>query len=116
MGKDSQEYGDVVYRYVLSLMDVFSRFVWLRPLVKKSSSHIAAYLREIYAETGPPRIVQSDRGNEFRGAVLKLLREMNIKAIKSSPYHPESQGKVERSHSSFRKKIRFDMFRMKKME
>lgn len=31
----------ISYRYVLLVMDVFSRFVWLRPVSTKSSKNIA---------------------------------------------------------------------------
>ena len=32
-----------------------------------------------------------------------------IKLIKARPYHPQSQGKVERSHRRLRKKIMYDL-------
>ena len=35
----------IVYRYVLSIMDVFSRFIWLRPLARKTSKAVAAELK-----------------------------------------------------------------------
>ena len=40
-------------------------------------------------------VVQSDQDSEFKGAVTQLCRDMNIKAIYSRPYQPQSQGKVE---------------------
>ena len=33
--------------------------------------------------------------------------------ITSRPYHPQSQGKVERSHREFRKKLHYDMVHLK---
>lgn len=90
------------YRYVLSVMDVFSRFVWLRAVREKSSKVISEELQNIYLEHGPPRVVQSDQGGEFKGAVKRLCVRMNIKLIYSRPFHPQSQGKVERSHRSLR--------------
>ena len=35
------EYEGNVYRYVLSVMDVFSRFHWLSPLQRKFPHHVA---------------------------------------------------------------------------
>ncbi|XP_078366006.1 SCAN domain-containing protein 3-like [Oculina patagonica] len=104
----------ISYRYVLSVMDVFSRFVWLRALSGKCSKAIAKELRGIYLEHGPPLVIQSDQGREFKGAVEKLCREMKIKTIHSRPYHPQSQGKVERSHRSLREKMAYDFLRMSK--
>lgn len=81
---------DVSYRYVLSVMDVFSRFVWLRPVGVKSSKSIVDQLRFIYLEHGPPRVIQCDQGSEFKGAVKELCCQLTVKIIFSRPYHPQS--------------------------
>ncbi|CAG2222742.1 unnamed protein product [Mytilus edulis] len=107
------EKDDVSYKYILSTMDVFTRFVWLRPLSDKSSEKVAAKLREIYSEFGNPKILQSDQGSEFKGVVTRLCKDMNIKLIYSSSYHPQSQGKIERSHGTWKDKIRFDLINSK---
>lgn len=52
--KGAIKFNGVSYRYVLSVMDVFSRFVWLRPVSVKSSKNIADELRILYLEHGPP--------------------------------------------------------------
>ena len=36
------------YRYILSLMDLFSRFHWLAPLERKKSSFVKKELKRIY--------------------------------------------------------------------
>ena len=84
------------YRYVLTVIDTFSRFLWLRPLESKSSQVITSESESIYMEHGSPDTIQCDRGGEFKKA-LKLLRDrMNIKLIYGCPRHLQSQGKVER--------------------
>ena len=45
-----------VFKYVLSVMDVFSRYQWLVPLERKLSSHVASELLRIYREDGAPRV------------------------------------------------------------
>ena len=99
---------------MLTAIDIFSRFVWLRPLTSKSSKVVAKKLEGIYMEHGAPRIIQSDRGGEFKKAVKKLCDRMNIKLIYSRPRHPQSQGKVERCHRSLRSKIEYDLNKMGK--
>ena len=54
------------YRYILSLMDIFSRFHWLAPLTRKFPSHVAPHLDRIFAEHGPPGRLQSDNDGEFK--------------------------------------------------
>ena len=59
-------------RYILSIIDVFSRFLWIRPLTNKKASTIAEVAREIYEEWGWPEIIQCDRGTEFRSDFEKM--------------------------------------------
>lgn len=80
------------------ILDVFSRYLWLRPLKSKHSIEIARHLEDIYIKHGPPRVLQHDQGKEFKGAVKKDTESLQVKIIVSSPYHPQSQGKVEMSH------------------
>ena len=78
----------VTYRYILTVIDVFSRYVWLRPLKGKHSAEISRHLEDIFNEHGPPKVIQHDQGKEFKGAVKKLMDSLNVKIIQSSPYHP----------------------------
>ena len=103
MKKLETSYKGKQFRYILSVMDVFSRYVWLVPLQRKFSSHVARVSIRIYREHGLPRVIQHDQGTEFEGAVSSVCKK--LKVIKGRPYHPQSQGKVERMHRSFRKKL-----------
>ena len=102
------------YQYILTIQDVFSRYLWLRPLTYKTSKVVCKALGDLYIEVGPPKVLQSDRGGEFKKWVKKLCKNLNVKMIQSRPYHPQSQGKVERSHRALRKKIAFDFGHLRK--
>ena len=54
-------------------MDIFSQFLFSRPLQIKETSEVAEHLLHIYIEYGPPDILQSDQGPEFKG-VVKLFK------------------------------------------
>lgn len=82
------------YKYVLVVMDVFSRFLFLRPLTSKSSTEVASHVLSLVSDIGPPKIVQTDQGTEFKGVVQILMDKLKIQVIHSRPYHPQSQGKV----------------------
>ena len=66
------EYERKVYRYVLSVMDVFSGFHWLSSLQRKFPHHVVERLFKIFSEHGPPDRVQSDNGGEFKKDVKKV--------------------------------------------
>ena len=87
--------GEITYRYVLSVLDVFSRFVFLEPLTHKSGLEVARVLERIYSVVGPPRVLQSDQGKEFTSRVVrKTVKRLNCRMVYSSAYHPQSQGKA----------------------
>ena len=64
-------------------------------------------------EWGTPCRVQTDQGNEFKGEFKRLCEELNIQLITSSPHHPQSQGKDERSHHTWKSKIKYDYLKGK---
>ena len=76
----------------------------LRPLAKKEFKAIAAELELVYKILGYPKILQCDRGTEFQGKV-KFCQKHPTEIRRSEPYHPQSQGKIERSHSTWTRKI-----------
>ena len=97
------------YKYILSVIDIFSRFVFLRPLQTKESSEVAEHLLDIYNEHGPPEILQSDQGTEFKGVVKAICEALNVRIINSAAYSPQTQGKDEQSHRTWKEKIKFDI-------
>ncbi|XP_068726537.1 KRAB-A domain-containing protein 2-like [Montipora capricornis] len=94
-------------------MDVFSRYLWLVALPTKSSRDIARELRKIYERDEPPDRLQSDQGLEFHGRVENIYKTYKIRRIQSRPYHPQSQGKVKRSHRRLRDKMMFHLLTTK---
>ena len=93
------------YSSVLSIIDCFSRFLWLRALTNKQSKAVAGKSEQIYLEFGPPKMIHTDRCPEFQGTVKELAAKLNINMIHSRPYYPQSQGNIERSHSTWKCKL-----------
>ncbi|XP_038044857.1 uncharacterized protein LOC119719458 [Patiria miniata] len=91
------EYKGVSYGFVLMVVDVFSQYTWLRAVEMRDSSIIAEHLTMIYLEHGPPRVIEHEGSFEFHQAVEQLMESLQVKVMISSPYYPQSQGKVERS-------------------
>ena len=95
--------------YVLSVLDVFSRFLILRPLTSKSSGEVADALSQVFAEHRSPERFQTDQETEFEGSVAELKQKLKVHINKASPYHPQSQGKDEHSHRTWKDYYRHDL-------
>ena len=78
------------YKYILVVLDIFSRFLFLRPLRSKSSSEIASVLLQIFSDIGPPLHIHSDQGTEFKGVVYTLTPSLGVQIIHSSYTIPSS--------------------------
>jgi hypothetical protein len=84
--------------YIMVLLDVATRFVILRPIVDKSAKTVAKELISIFSLMGYPRIINSDRGTEWKNQILDLVCEaMKIDKRLSTAYYAQSNGGAERA-------------------
>ena len=85
-------------RYILGIIDNFSRFVALVPLRHGTATEVAKGLMKNWiCLFGTPGSIHSDRGTEFENELLKTLCELlGIKKTKSAPYYPRGNSMVER--------------------
>ena len=89
------------FEYVLIAIDVFSRFIFLRPLLNKSALSVSRELFKIFAFFGPPQILQSDNGLEFNNELIQQLSNLFSTQIRhSTPYYPQCNGIVENAVKS----------------
>ena len=96
------------YRYILTVIDVFSKFGVAAPLTDKSAKTVAkAFVNEVICPYGICRELTSDRGAEFVSEIFKesvKLLGINQKFITS--YRPQASGNVERLNQSLCKILR----------
>lgn len=62
---DMQAYKDQGKNYILTIIDIFSKYAWAIPIRKKTSEEIKASFEKVFQERVPFKI-QSDFGLEFR--------------------------------------------------
>ena len=105
MNKYPVQRGNREYKYVLSILDCFSRYLWLRPLETKTSSSVVREIKKICNSEGHPRIFQTDQGREFKKEVNMYCRKMGIERIASAPYHPQSRVKLKRHTEDGRRNL-----------
>ena len=61
------------YKYILVVVDVFSRYAWARPLKTKTGVNVSEALQDIFQTGRTPRKLWSDRGTEFYNANVRHL-------------------------------------------
>jgi transposase InsO family protein len=79
-------------------VDFLSRWVEARAVKAADAKAAADFLYEdIICKFGLPESIQSDNGSHFINAVISHLNEiLKIKHKRSTPYYPQSNGRVER--------------------
>lgn len=88
--------------------DMFSRFVWAVPIPDETAKTVAkVLLDEWILRFGPPEKLLSDRGKTFTSQIISnLCEKMGCKKVFTSPYHPQTDGFVERFNRTVMKDIR----------
>jgi transposase InsO family protein len=97
---------DAGYSYVLLLVDLATKFVFLRPLKNKEMTTVASQLFSIFCDVGFPKIIQSDNGSEFSNKIATFMAELaNIDHRLISAYHPRGNGAAEREVQTMKNTI-----------
>lgn len=84
--------------YILVVQDYFTKYVDLYALPDQEALPVAQKLFTDYiSKHGAPLTLHSDQGKQFECKVVKELNEtFGIRKTRTSPYHPQSDGQVER--------------------
>ena len=89
------------YRYLLTCIDIFSKYSWVIPLKDKTGITIKNTLEKIFKER-KPKFLWTDRGNEFYNQqVQDLLNKNNIKLYSTNNSEIKS-AVVERFNRTFK--------------
>ena len=95
--------GPQKFKYVLCIVDSFSRFssaYLLKDLTAKSTCQA---LLEFFSWAGVSSVVICDNGTNFNSALTKeFMKRMGCSPRFSSPNHPECQGMCERYNQTFK--------------
>ena len=93
--------------YLLTIMCTSTRFPEAIPLRNIKTKSIVKALIKFFTFVGLPISVQSDQGSNFMSGIFQqVMHKLGIKQYRSSAYHPESQGALERFHQTLKNMIR----------
>ncbi|XP_075740914.1 SNF related kinase isoform X1 [Rhipicephalus microplus] len=87
-------------RWIIVCVDHLTRYAETAAIPSSTADSVASFLlRSIVLRHGPPRVIISDRGRQFvADAVEELLRLCTSQFRHSTPYHPQTNGLVERTN------------------
>ena len=100
--------------YLSSVLDDFSRYIvaWKLCTTMKAEDVTATLDRALRTsglhETTPvprPRLLSDNGSSYIAGDLAKWLGDRSIKHIRGAPYHPMTQGKIERWHQTLKNRI-----------
>ena len=88
------------HRYLFTVVDRFTRWAEAIPLVDAQTTTCArAFAAHWVARFGVPADMTSDRGSQFTSELWSVLSQLHgTRLHRTSAYHPQSNGLVERFH------------------
>lgn len=91
------------FRYIFTCIEMASGFPFAIPMKSYTSEVTSKALLSIISLLGSPLIILTDQGTNFMSLTLSHLKKrFNIASIRTSPYHPQSNGRLERFHSTLK--------------
>ena len=86
------------YKYILVVCDYFTKYTEAYPLKDKTARSVVDALMDVWLPRyGFPLFLHSDQGKEFDNVMIHKLSELlGTVKTKTTPYHPHSDGLVER--------------------
>ena len=95
--------GPFLGKMFLIVIDSYSK--WLEVISVKHANSLSTIkvLKHCFTTHGYPQVIISDNGSAFTSDEFELfLKNSGIKHIKSAPYHPSTNGCVERAVRTFK--------------
>ena len=94
-------------RYLLVVQDYFTKWAEAIPLRDQTAARITEELVKLFSTLGIPEALHSDQGQNFESTILKdTLEAFGVKKSRTTAYHPQGDGMVERLNRSLLQLLR----------
>lgn len=96
------------YSYLFTCIDRFTRWPEAVPIADITAETVArVFVSQWISRFGVPAVVTTDQGRQFQSSLFSsLVRMIGAKQIRTTPYHPVSNGLVERFHRSLKQSLK----------
>ena len=94
-------------RYIISLTYVLSKFVIAKAVRDCTAATAARFLAEdVILQYGTPKCILTDNGTHFTSTMMsELFKMMGVTHLYATPYHPMTNGQIERYNATMDAKI-----------
>ena len=90
-------------RFILVMCDYATRYPEAVPLRSVDAEHVAEELVKLFTRVGVPAEILTDQGSNFMSQLLReVYRLLHVEPIRTSPYHPQTDGLVERFNQTLK--------------
>ena len=94
-------------KYILTIVDEATRYPEEFPLKNIEAKTVATTLMELISRVGIPETILTDQGTNFVSTLMKdLYKVFSIRGIKTLPYRPQTNGRVERFNGTLKSMLK----------
>ncbi|KAL4132497.1 hypothetical protein QTP88_009636 [Uroleucon formosanum] len=96
------------HSYILTIQDDLTKFSAAFPLVTHDANSVAkTFVEKFICQHGIPESIVTDCGTEFMSKIFKeCCKLLKIEKMNTTPYHPQSNGGLERFHRTLAEYLR----------
>ena len=88
------------HRYILTMMCLYTKYPEAIPLRRVDNETVLEAMMEIFSRHGLPKIILTDQGSVFMSKMTRhMCKTFEVHKVRTSPYHPQSDGALERWHA-----------------
>ena len=90
-------------RFILTICDYATRYPKAFALPSVEAPRVAKELIKLFSHVGIPDEILTDQGTNFMPTMIEeIYRLLHIKRIRTTPYHPQTDGLVERFNGTLK--------------
>lgn len=84
-------------KYILVVADEFTKWTEAYAMCNQEAETVAHHVKGFVCRWGAPREIHTDQGRQFESRLFQeMCKLMGVVKTRTSPYHPQSDGQVER--------------------